>query len=127
MQFTKEVFAVFYQCTIKDGFIFGTMAWRERYLTLEVIFSDTFITTKSSNSVLQLERAVHSGTLFHWHECPEWSHARGGEGARGGGPSGPPWERSAFNVSHVLETLLQSKRDRARQNTQSPNERQGRE
>lgn len=71
----------------------------------------------SSNNILQLERAVRA-LYFIGTSVRSRITRSGREGARGARLArARPWERSAFNVSHVLETLLprrEHKRDAQR-------------
>lgn len=96
------------------------------------IFS-TFIALNSSNSILQLERAVRA--LYFIGTSVRSRITRSGRvGARGACRGARearlararPWERSAFNVSHVLETLLPRPREQTRRTARRPRMRQGR-
>lgn len=77
-----------------------------------VSISATFITSKCSNGVLQLERGVRP---LYFIGTSVRSGLTSGARARAG--SSRPWERSAFNVSHVLRRYYQRRapeRDGAR-------------
>ncbi|CAH2043950.1 unnamed protein product, partial [Iphiclides podalirius] len=66
--------------------------------------------SKPTNGILQSERAVRAlcfaGTSVRITPAGDRGVSAGRGEGRASGSSPRPWERSAFNASHVLETLL---------------------